>query len=221
MKITIKKFYEAKRVNKELTELKAQFQHPVPENKSIADLNHIVINACMNIYARITDRVVISEVDKIIEQVKSFTSLHPVPDEAPKEWEEQATRDYENGYESETSAIDKFMVADEAGEVYVWVKASERLPTDKDGKESSGKVFIRNTHTNLGMMWPIWEIEEMCDLPNIEWLSPAPPSGEDAVRFAEWILSEAILPRDTNWFDAGKHYTSQELYQQYLTAPKP
>lgn len=45
----------------------------------------------------------------------------PVPDEAPKEWEEQATKDYENGYESETSAIDKFVFADEAGEVYVWV----------------------------------------------------------------------------------------------------
>ena len=56
------------------------------------------------------------------EYLSSGKFHHPVPDEAPKEWEEQATKDYENGYESETSAIDKFMVADEAGEVYVWVK---------------------------------------------------------------------------------------------------
>lgn len=88
-------------------------------------------------------------------------------------------------------------VPDEAGEVYVWVKASERLPTDKDGKESSGKVFIRNTHTNLGMMWPIWEIEEMCDLPNIEWLSPALPSGEDAGK--GWIsVEKENMPLETD-----------------------
>ena len=37
----------------------------------------------------------------------------------------------------------------------------------------------------------------------------------DAIGFAEWLLSEKILPRDTNWFDAGKHYTSSELYTLY------
>lgn len=34
------------------------------------------------------------------------------------------------------------------------------------------------------------------------------------VEFGEWILKEAILPRDTNWFDAGKYFTTKELYDR-------
>jgi hypothetical protein len=37
----------------------------------------------------------------------------------------------------------------------------------------------------------------------------------DAVDFGEWILSEKIISRDTNWFDAGKHHTTKELYQAF------
>ena len=39
----------------------------------------------------------------------------------------------------------------------------------------------------------------------------------DAVEFAEWVLKEAILPRDTYWFDAGKHLTTKELYELFKT----
>ena len=48
-------------------------------------------------------------------------------------------------------------------------------------------------------------------LDNLASISPAQDSG-DAVRFGEFILKESILPRDTNWFDAGKHYTTTDLY---------
>lgn len=37
-----------------------------------------------------------------------------------------------------------------------------------------------------------------------------------SIAFAKWILQESILPRDTNWFDAGKHLTSEELYENFL-----
>lgn len=70
--------YAAQRI-KELEQQVAQFQHPIPANKSIADLNHIIINACMNLYA-ITEKH--EDIDKIINAVKSFTAVHPVPYEA-------------------------------------------------------------------------------------------------------------------------------------------
>lgn len=41
-------------------------------------------------------------------------------------------------------------------------------------------------------------------------------SKEVAIGFAEWMLKEAIIPRDINWFDAGKHYTSEQLFDLYL-----
>lgn len=43
---------------------------------------------------------------------------------------------------------------------------------------------------------------------------------ETAIEVLEWILKEAVLPRDTNWFDAGKHYTSKELYTLFLNREK-
>lgn len=39
---------------------------------------------------------------------------------------------------------------------------------------------------------------------------------QQSIAFAEWILSESILPRDTNWFDAGNHYDSHDLYLLFL-----
>ena len=36
-----------------------------------------------------------------------------------------------------------------------------------------------------------------------------------AIEFAEWILKEHVLARDTNWFDAGKHFSSPELYELF------
>lgn len=36
-----------------------------------------------------------------------------------------------------------------------------------------------------------------------------------AIAFGVWMLSEAILPRDSFWFDAGKHLTTDELYQLF------
>ncbi len=39
---------------------------------------------------------------------------------------------------------------------------------------------------------------------------------EMAIGFGEWILKESILPRDTHWFDAGKHPTTEQLYQLFL-----
>ena len=108
------------------------------------------------------------------DYVESSQLQPPVPDEAPKEWEEQATKDYENGYESETSAIDKFVFADEAGEVYVWVKASEILPKER--------VCVR--YTVDGKM-KYFDSDDWYTLDglDVEWLckyTPAPPSGEDA-----------------------------------------
>lgn len=49
-----------------------ELEAKIMPDKSIADLNHTVINACMNIYSLISDRVVISEVDKIVAHVKKF-----------------------------------------------------------------------------------------------------------------------------------------------------
>lgn len=50
-------------------------------------------------------------------------------------------------------------------------------------------------------------------------LHPSPPAdtvqGYSPADFAEWILKEGILPRDTMWFDAGKHYSSCELFNLY------
>lgn len=43
---------------------------------------------------------------------------------------------------------------------------------------------------------------------------------EVATGFAKWILDESILPRDTVWFDAGKHYTTEELFNLYLESLK-
>lgn len=123
------------------------------------------------------------------EYLSSGKFHHPVPDEAPKEWEEQATKDYENGYESETSAIDKFVFADEAGEVYVWVKVSEYLPKKRD------IYFVKQYDLRHGVEDGIYKDTriydpitgwyggingEHCSYAVIEWLSPAPPSGEDA-----------------------------------------
>ena len=41
-----------------------------------------------------------------------------------------------------------------------------------------------------------------------------------SIEFAKWILQESILPRDTNWFDAGKHLTSEELYTLFINQRK-
>ena len=120
------------------------------------------------------------------DYVESSQLQPPVPDEAPKEWEEQATKDYENGYESETSAIDKFVFADEAGEVYVWVKASEILPKER--------VCVR--YTVDGKM-KYFDSDDWYTLDglDVEWLckyTPAPPSGEDAGK--GWISVEDKTP---------------------------
>lgn len=116
------------------------------------------------------------------EYLSSGQFQHPVPDEAPKEWEEQAIKDYENGYESETSAIDKFVFADEAGEVYTRDKLkralelqieecaqhTQRCARDKGQASFEMKEWIEST--------PLIDYV-FKDLPT---LSPAPPSGEDA-----------------------------------------
>jgi len=111
-----------------------------------------------NIYGKVKGdesewETMLNRLTEIPEWAKPYIASQfqpPVHNEAPKEWEEQATKDYENGYESETSAIDKFMVADEAGEVYV--------------KCSDCKGEIKNS---------------ICFC-NRDDLSPAPLSGEDA-----------------------------------------
>lgn len=36
-----------------------------------------------------------------------------------------------------------------------------------------------------------------------------------AIAFGLWILSESVLPRYTHWFDAGKHLTTDELFQLF------
>ena len=125
------------------------------------------------------------------DYVESSQLQPPVPDEAPKEWEEQATKDYENGYESETSAIDKFVFADEAGEVYVWVKASEILPKER--------VCVR--YTVDGKM-KYFDSDDWYTLDglDVEWLckyTPAPPSGEDAGK--GWIsVEDENMPLETD-----------------------
>ena len=131
------------------------------------------------------------------EYLSSGKFHHPVPDEAPKEWEEQATKDYENGYESETSAIDKFVFADEAGEVYVWVKAMERLP-DIDNKNPKHYLFLNEVNHHAIDIWT----EFITNFPPLitsrlfdwKWLSPAPPSVEDAGK--GWISVEDRLPEN-------------------------
>lgn len=40
-------------------------------------------------------------------------------------------------------------------------------------------------------------------------------SKQVAIAFGLWILSESVLPRDTCWFDAGKHLTTEELFQLF------
>lgn len=114
------------------------------------------------------------------EYLSSGKFHHPVPDEAPKEWEEQATKDYENGYESETSAIDKFVFADEAGEVYVW-------ETKNPEQDLFRHPIINLTEKCHDLGWfdtkrGYWVDENGDSLGQCEWLrlSPAPPSGEDA-----------------------------------------
>lgn len=76
--------------------------------------------------------------------------------------------------------FDKKQVADEAGEVFVWVKASERFPIRKDYEYSGDKVFVRSIQSKVGGMLLIDEFYKLEGKENIEWLSPAPPSGEDA-----------------------------------------
>ena len=132
------------------------------------------------------------------EYLSSGKFHHPVPDEAPKEWEEQATKDYENGYESETSAIDKFMVADEAGEVYVWVKDEPSKDVNETfvcmiEKRGDGEVTQKPAYAQW--LYSQWITEEGWKV--IEWLSPAPPSGEDAGK--GWIsVEKENMPLETD-----------------------
>ena len=134
--------------------------------------------------------------------IDKTTLKHPVPDEAPKEWEEQATKDYENGYESETSAIDKFMVADEAGEVYVW-------ETKNPEQDLFRHPIINLTEKCHDLGWfdtkrGYWVDENGDSLGQCEWLrlSPAPPSGEDAGK--GWISVEDRLPTEKDADENGK-----------------
>ena len=137
------------------------------------------------------------------DYVESSQLQPPVPDEAPKEWEEQATKDYENGYESETSAIDKFMVADEAGEVYVWVKDEPSKDVNETfvcmiEKRGDGEVTQKPAYAQW--LYSQWITEEGWKV--IEWLSPAPPSGEDAGK--GWISVEDRLPTEKDADENGK-----------------
>lgn len=143
------------------------------------------------------------------DYVESSQLPPPVPDEAPKEWEEQATKDYENGYESETSAIDKFMVADEAGEVsfddIINVINPNNNPsfwTDEMVKQAMTMalnksmfnrwVEIKDIRTML-LTHPDKEMIESCCLHFLgDKVSPAPPSGEDAGK--GWISVEDEMP---------------------------
>lgn len=97
-----------------------------------------------------------------------------------------------------------------------WIKASERLP------EKNGEIYWKSS---MGIGFEFYDgffyngnggAFECYH--KIEWLDESAPV-DDVVKFAEWILKEAILPRDTYWFDAGKKYTSEELYELFKGTP--
>ena len=82
-------------------------------------------------------------------------------------------------------------VPDEAGEVYVWVKAMERLP-DIDNKNPKHYLFLNEVNHHAIDIWT----EFITNFPPLitsrlfdwKWLSPAPPSVEDAGK--GWISVE-------------------------------
>lgn len=86
-------------------------------------------------------------------------------------------------------------VPDEAGEVYVWVKAMERLP-DIDNKNPKHYLFLNEVNHHAIDIWT----EFITNFPPLitsrlfdwKWLSPAPPSVEDAGK--GWISVEDEMP---------------------------
>lgn len=100
----------------------------------------------------------------------------------------------------ETVAQFQRPVPDEAGEVYVWVKAMERLP-DIDNKNPKHYLFLNEVNHHAIDIWT----EFITNFPPLitsrlfdwKWLSPAPPSVEDAGK--GWIsVEEENMPLETD-----------------------
>lgn len=72
---------------------------PVQPDKNIADLNHVIVNACMNAMAMTKDVSISDELTKILEQVRSFTASYsaaPVQGEIINQTAEAIVTEFDN-----------------------------------------------------------------------------------------------------------------------------
>ncbi len=79
------------------------------------------------------------------------------------------------------------------------------------------EAILKSTHSSNVMNWQkVFEQNPLIIESAYESMDSY--AQQQSIEFAQWILSEKILSRDTNWFDAGKHYTSSELYQLFISS---